>query len=76
MESTAVLEQEGKQKRLSRKAESWTQQGRNEAARAVALLQYEEGTATHSSILAWRIPRTENLGGYSPWGRKQSDMTE
>ena len=36
----------------------------------------EEGTATHSSILAWRIPRTENLGGYSPWGRKQSDMTE
>ena len=33
--------------------------------------------ATHSSILAWRIPWTEaNLVGYSPWGRKTSDMTE
>ena len=32
--------------------------------------------ATHSSILAWRIPWTEDPGGYSPWGRKESDMTE
>ena len=32
--------------------------------------------ATHSSILAWRIPGTEDLVGYSPWGRKESDMTE
>ena len=31
----------------------------------------EEGMATHSSILAWRIPRTENPG-YSPQGRKES----
>ena len=23
----------------------------------------EEGMATHSSILAWRIPQTEELGG-------------
>ena len=28
----------------------------------------EEGMATHSSILAWRIPWTEEPGGYSPWG--------
>ena len=28
----------------------------------------EEGVATHSSILAWRIPWTEEPGGYSPWG--------
>ena len=28
--------------------------------------------ATHSSILAWRIPGTEEPGGYSPWGRKES----
>ena len=28
----------------------------------------EEGVATHSSILAWRIPWTEEAGGYSPWG--------
>ena len=32
--------------------------------------------ATCSSILAWRIPWTEEAGGYSPWGRKESDMTE
>ena len=27
--------------------------------------------ATHSSILAWEIPRTEGLAGYSPWGHKR-----
>ena len=36
----------------------------------------EKGMATLSSILAWRIPRTEKPGGYSPWDHKQSDMTE
>ena len=31
----------------------------------------------HSSILAWRMPWTEEPGGlYSPWGCKESDMTE
>ena len=30
----------------------------------------EKGMATHSSILAWRIPWTEEPGGYSPWGRR------
>ena len=35
----------------------------------------EEGTATRSSILAWRIPCTEEPGRYSPWGRKESDTT-
>ena len=30
----------------------------------------------HSSILAWEIPCREELGGYSPWGCKESDMTE
>ena len=34
----------------------------------------EEGTATHSSIHAWRIPWTEETGG--PLGRKESDTTE
>ena len=34
----------------------------------------EKGMATHSSILAWRIPWTEESGGlYSPWGHKESD---
>ena len=27
----------------------------------------EKGMATHSNILAWRIPWTEELGGYNPW---------
>ena len=26
----------------------------------------EEGMVTRSSILAWRIPRTEEPGGYGP----------
>ena len=36
----------------------------------------EKGVATHSSILAWRIPWAEETGGYSPWGCKESDTTE
>ena len=32
--------------------------------------------ATHSSILAWRIPWTEELGGLQSTGCKESDMTE
>ena len=38
----------------------------------------EEGILTHSSILAWRIPWTEDPGGLqsSPQDRKESDTTE
>ena len=38
----------------------------------------EREIATHSSILAWEIPRTEEPGSYSysPWGHKESDTTE
>ena len=36
----------------------------------------EQGMATHSNILAWRILWTEEPGGYSPWGCKESDTTE
>ena len=51
----------------------------------------EQGMTTHSSTLAWRTPWTEESGGvllpgelhgqrslvgYSPWGRKEPDMTE
>ena len=32
--------------------------------------------ATHSSILAWRASWTQELVGYSPWGRKELDTTE
>ena len=36
----------------------------------------EKEMATYSSILAWKIPWTEEPVGYSPWGRKESDTTE
>ena len=36
----------------------------------------QKGMATHSSILAWKIPRTEEPGGLHPWDRKESDTTE
>ena len=36
----------------------------------------EKEMATHSSVLAWRIPWTEEPGGYSPWGHKESDMSK
>ena len=31
----------------------------------------EEGMATHSSILAWRIPWTEEPGGLQPTGSQR-----
>ena len=50
--------------------ETWVQSlGREDAL--------EEGMAAHSSILAWRIPWTQEPGGgYSPWGRTESNTTE
>ena len=36
----------------------------------------EKEMAPHSSILAWRIPWTEELGGPQSTGRKESDTTE
>ena len=36
----------------------------------------EKGMETHSSILAWRIPRTEEPGGLQSMGRKESDITK
>ena len=35
----------------------------------------EEETATHSRILAWKIPWPEKPGSYSLWGQKESDTT-
>ena len=35
----------------------------------------EKDMATHSIILAWKIPWTEAPGGYSPWACKESDTT-
>ena len=36
----------------------------------------EKGVATHSNILAWRIPRKEKPGGLQSMGHKESDTTE
>ena len=37
----------------------------------------EEGMATHSNSLTWKILMVKRrLVGYSPWGPKESDMTE
>ena len=36
----------------------------------------EKGMATHSSILTWEIPWTEEPGGYSPWSHKESEANE
>ena len=37
----------------------------------------EEGMATHSSSLSWRVHMNRGASwGCSPWGHKESDMTE
>jgi len=36
----------------------------------------EEGMATQSSILAWRVPWTEESTGLQSMGSKETDMTE
>ena len=36
----------------------------------------EKEMATHSSILVWRIPWTEEPGGYSLWGHKELERTK
>ena len=36
----------------------------------------EKGRATHSSILAWRIPWTEEPGGLKSMGHKELNTTE
>ena len=36
----------------------------------------EREMATHSSVLAWRIPGTGSLVGSGLWGRTESDTTE
>ena len=36
----------------------------------------EKRMTTRSSILIWEIPWTEEPMGYSPWGHRESDVTE
>ena len=56
-------------KRLSTIQETWVRSlGREDPL--------QEGMATHSSILAWRIPWTEEPGGATVPGVTESEMTE
>ena len=36
----------------------------------------EKAMATHSSVLAWRIPGRGSLVGFRLWGRTELDTTE
>ena len=36
----------------------------------------EKGITTHSSIVTWQIPWTEESVGYSPWGCKELNTTK
>ena len=36
----------------------------------------EDEMEIHPTVLAWRIPWTEEPGGLHSWGRRESDMTE
>ena len=36
----------------------------------------EEGVATHSTILAWRIPRTEEPGGQQSMGSQRVRLSD
>ena len=56
-------------KRLPAMQETWVQSlGREDPL--------EKEMATHSSILAWKIPWTEETGGLQSMGLLQLDMTE
>ena len=56
-------------KRLRTMRETWVQSlGREDPL--------EKEMATHSSILAWKMPWMEEPGGLQSWGRKDSDITE
>ena len=36
----------------------------------------EKEMSTHSSVLAWRIPQTEEPGRLQSWDHKESDTTD
>ena len=49
---------------------------RNEDSIPVLGRSAEKEMLTHSSILAWESHGQRRLAGYSPWGCRESDMTE
>ena len=55
-------------------AESWTRL--NDFTFTFHFHALEKEMATHSSVLAWRIPGMGSLVGCRLWGRTESDTTE
>ena len=55
-------------------AKSWTRLG--DFTFTFHFHALEKEMATHSSVLAWRIPGTEEPGGLQSMGRTESDTTE
>ena len=55
-------------------AKSWTQL--SDFSFTFHFHALEKEMATHSSVLAWRIPGTGEPGGLPSTGRTESDMTE
>ena len=55
-------------------AKSWTRL--NDFTLTFHFYALEKEMATHSSVLAWRIPGTGEPGGCRLWGRPESDTTE
>ena len=55
-------------------AEGWTQL--SDFTFSFHLHALEKEMATHSSVLAWRIPGWVSLVGCCLWGRTESDTTE
>ena len=53
---------------------SWTQL--NDFTFTFHFHALEKEMATHSSVLAWRIPGLGSLVGCRLWGRTESDTTE
>ena len=50
--------------------------GKRKAGLIPRLGRFLEEMATHSSILSWKIPWSEETTGYKPQGHKESDTTE
>ena len=55
-------------------AQSWTQL--SDFTFTFHFHTLEKEMATHSSVLAWRIPGTAEPGGCHLWGRTESDTTK
>ena len=78
-----IMLQSSIQSMLHHEASLMAQMGKNLPAMQEIQIQslgwedpLKEEMATHSSILPGEFHGQRSLAGYSPWGHKQSDMTE